>query len=85
MYKPNYLGFAILQMVKLHMFETCFDKLQPYFEQKNLQLHYIDTDAFVLSVNTKDTIKDLKNLEDMFDFSNLVKNHELCSIKKRKK
>ena len=42
----------------------------------------MDTDSFVLSVNTKDIIKDLKNLEDIFDFSNLDKNHELFSKKK---
>ena len=34
-----------------------------------------NTDSFVLSVNTKDIIKDLKNLEDIFDFSNLDENH----------
>ena len=35
----------------------------------------MDTDSFILSVNTKD-IKDFKNLEDIFDFSNLEENHE---------
>ena len=39
----------------------------------------MDTDSFVLSVNTEDVIKDLENLEDIFDFSNLDKNHELFS------
>ena len=68
--KPIYLGFAVLVLSKLHMYGTYYDKLQPYFGQENIQLHYIDTDAFVLSVNTKDIIKDLKNLEDLFDFSN---------------
>ena len=53
------------------MYERYYDKLKPYFRQKVSQLHYIDTDSFVLSTNTKDTIKDLKNLEDRFDFSNL--------------
>ena len=44
----------------------------------------MDTDSFVLSVNTKDIIIDLKNLEDIFDFSNLNGNHELfCNIKKK--
>ena len=43
------------------------------------------TDSFVLSVNTKDIIKDLKNLEDSFDFSNLNDNHELFSEKKQTK
>ena len=44
----------------------------------------MDTDSFVLSVNTKDNIKDLKNLEDIFDFSNLHENHELFSNKNKK-
>ena len=43
-----------------------------------------NTDSFVLSVNTKDIIKDLKNLEDIFDFSNLDKTHELFSNKNKK-
>ena len=67
------------------MYETYYDKLQPYFGQKNNQLQYIDTDAFVLSVKTNDIIRDLKNLENFFDFSNLNKNHELISNKKTKK
>ena len=37
------------------------------------------TDSFVLSVNTKEIIKDLKKLEDIFDFSNLDGNHDLFS------
>ena len=40
------------------MYETCYDKLQHYFKQENIQLHYIDTDSFVLSVSTNDIIKD---------------------------
>ena len=39
----------------------------------------MDTDSFVLSVNTKDIIMDLKMLENIFDFSNSDKNHELSS------
>ena len=66
------------------MYDTYYDKLQPYFGQENIQLHYMDTDSFVLSVNTKDIIKDLKNLEDIFDFSNLDQNHELFSKKNKK-
>ena len=82
--KPMFLGFSVLEFSKLLMYETYYDKLQPYFVQENIQLNYMDTDSFVLSVNTKDIIKDLKNLEDIFDFSNLDKNHELFSNKKKK-
>ena len=60
--KPFYLGFTVLELSKLLMYETYYGKLQPYFGQENIQLFYMDTDSFVLSVNTKDVIKDLKNL-----------------------
>ena len=82
--KPIYLGFTVLELSKLLMCETYYDKLETYFGQENIQLHYMDTDSFILSVNTKDIIKDLKNLEDIFDFSNLDQNHELFSNKSKK-
>ena len=81
---PIYLGFTVLELSKLLMYETYYDILQPYFGQEINQLHYMDTDSFVLSVNTNDIIKDLKNLEDIFDFSNLDKNHKLYSKKNKK-
>ena len=82
--KAIYVGFAILELSKLHMYETYYDTLQPYFGQKNLQLHYIDTDGMILSMKIKDIIKDLKNSENIFDFSNLYENHELYTNKNKK-
>ena len=82
--KPIYLGFSVLELSKLHMYETYYNILQPYFGQEKIQLHYMDTDSFILSLNTKDIIKDLKNLEDIFDFSNLDNNHEIFSHKNKK-
>ena len=82
--KAIYVGFAILELSKLHMYETYYDTLQPYFGQENLQLQYIDTDGMMLSMKTKDIIKDLKNLEEIFDFSNLDENHELFSERNKK-
>ena len=32
--KPVYLGFAVLELSKLLMYETYYDKLQPYFGEK---------------------------------------------------
>ena len=43
----------------------------------------MDTDSFKLSVYTKDIFKDLENLEDMFDYSNLDQNEELLSNKNK--
>ena len=82
--KPIDLGFSVLELSKLHKYETIYNILQPYFRQENIRIQYVDTDAFVLSLKTKDIIKDIKNLEDMFDFSTLDENHELFSNKNKK-
>ena len=42
--KPINVVFAVSELSKLHMYETNYDKLQPYFRRANLQLQYIDTD-----------------------------------------
>ena len=44
----------------------------------------MDCDSFVLSIEAENIINDLKNLEKLFDFSNLDKNHELFSNKNKK-
>ena len=82
--KPIYLGFAILELSKLHLYDTYYDKLQPYFGQENIQLHYMDCDSFTLSKKSENIIKGLKNLENIFDFINIDENHELYSNKNEK-
>ena len=82
--KAIYVGFTILELSKLHMYETYYDTLQPYFGEKKLQLHYIDRDGMILIMKTENIMKDLINLEDIFHFSNLDENHELFSEKNKK-
>ena len=82
--KPIYIGFAVLELNKLHMYETYYDILQPYFGQENLHLNYMDTESFILGAYTKNNIEDLKNLGDIFNLSNLDKNHVLFSNKNKK-
>ena len=82
--KPINLGFTVLELSKLNMYEIYYDKLQPYFKQDKLKLHYMDCDSFVMSIETQNIINDLKNLENSFDFRNLNKNHELFSNKNKK-
>ena len=36
--KPIYLGFAVLELSKLHMYETYYDKLQPCFGEEKSTL-----------------------------------------------
>ena len=42
------------------------------------------TDSFVLSIISSNIIRDLKNLEILFDFSSLNNNHELFRNKNKK-
>ena len=63
------------------MYQTDYDKFQPHFGERNIQLHYLDTEGFILSISTKDINKDFKNLNDLLDMSNLNRNHELFSNK----
>ena len=66
------------------MYETYFDKLQPYFGQEKIQLHHLDTESFVLILKTEKIIKDFESLEDLFDFSNLNEKHEKFCNKNKK-
>ena len=44
----------------------------------------MDCDSFILCIKSEFIIKDLKNLENMFDFSIIDENHELYSEKNKK-
>ena len=35
--KPIYLEFTVLELSKLHIYETYYDVLQPYFRMENIQ------------------------------------------------
>ena len=72
MEKPIYLRLDILELSKLLMYETYYDKLQKYFGQDGIQIHYQDTHAYVMTVRTVDFVNDLDKLQGqykMFDFS----------------
>ena len=87
MEKPIYLGFTILELSKLLMYETYYDKLHKYFGIDGVQIHYQDTDAYIMSIKTTDVVNDLTILQNrykMFDFSNLNKDHKLFSNEYKK-
>ena len=76
--KLIYLGFTVLELSKLLMYEFYYNKLQPYWNQ-SIQLHYMDTDSFILSFDTNH--QELKNFlqenEDEFEISELYPSDEL--------
>ena len=66
--KPIYLGFSVLQLSKLLMYET-YDMLQPYFGKENLRCHYMDSVTRDTPINIKENenIKNLRNDENVDD------------------
>ena len=76
--KPIYLGFTVLELSKLLMYEFYYNKLQPYWKQ-TIQLHYMDTDSFILSFDTshQELINFLQQNKNEFDFSELHPSDEL--------
>ena len=69
---PVYVGVTILELSKLHMYGVFYNILQPSL--KDLKLHYMDTDSFVLSYTEG------KVIDEHMDLSNLD-----CPIKTNKK
>ena len=76
--KPIYLGFSVLELSKLLMYEFYYHTLEPYWQNK-VQLHYMNTDSFILSFNAnhQELINFLQENKDEFDFSELDKSNEI--------
>ena len=80
---PVYVGVIILELSKLHMYDVFYNFLQPSL--KDLQLHYMDTDSFVLSYSEGKVSAehmDLSNLDIPIKTNNNVPGkfkHELGS------
>ena len=70
---PVYVGVTILELSKLHRYDVFYNILQPSL--KDLQLHYMDTDSFVLGFsegNVPDEYIDLSNLEPPIKTNNKI-------------
>ena len=74
-----------MDLSELLMYEWYYDKMQPYFGEDNLELHYLDTDSFIFSFKRmKNLIEDLKCFKEDFDFCDLDPSHELYSEDSKK-
>ena len=68
---------AILDKSKELMYHFYYDYLIPKYKQ-NVKLMYMDTDSFVLEIETEDFYKDIKDdLKEWFDTSGYDKNMKL--------
>ena len=75
----------MLELSKLLMYEWFYDKMQPYIDEDNLQMHYLATDSFIFSFKPfKSLIEDLKYFREDFDFSDFDPSLELYSTDNKK-
>ena len=81
--KPVYVGFSILEVSKLLMYEFHYDHMVPKYKD-NLSLCFTDTDSLLYDIKTKDIYKDMENDRDMYDFSEYPFEHPLFSKDNKK-
>uniref|UniRef100_A0A0K8SU06 DNA-directed DNA polymerase n=1 Tax=Lygus hesperus TaxID=30085 RepID=A0A0K8SU06_LYGHE len=87
---PIYVGFAILELSKSWMCHLFYDRLRPSLGgRENVDLCYMDTDAFILDIKVPNTASDIydelqKLLPDLMDFSDYPSTHKCFSSVNKK-
>ena len=66
--KPIYIGVAVLDLSKLHMYKFHYDYMKPKYGV-NATLLFTDTDSLCYNVNTHDMYKDMDDDKNLFDRS----------------
>ena len=85
MNKSVYLGLSILEISKILIYEFWYDYMKPKYGD-NVKLCYMDTDSFIMHIQTQDFYKDIANdVEKRFDTSNYEVNRPLPTGKNKKK
>jgi len=81
--KPMIVGFSILELSKLHMYNFHYNVMKKKYDD-NIKLLFTDTDSLCYEIKTADLYKDMKDIKEYFDFSEYPKNHE-CYNEENKK
>lgn len=83
--KPIYIGFAVLELSKSHMYQFHYSVIKHHYGER-VQLCYTDTDSFIYQIQTQDFFMDLKqHFIRYFDTSNYIpKNRYNLPIRNKK-
>ena len=71
------VGFTILELAKLKMFECFYDVILPRFGDDNIDLLLTDTDSFILHIKNHTRDEARRKLKDIMDFSTIDKDDPL--------
>ena len=79
--KPIVVGFSILELSKLTMYEFYYGYLKAKYQER-CSLLFTDTDSLCCEIQTEDLYRDMGENLELFDTSNFESNHPLYSTKK---
>ncbi len=71
------LGFSILELAKLRMYELFYDHIQPAFGVDKVDVLLSDTDSFVLDIAGETDLSAQEKIRNIMDFSNMPDDHPL--------
>ena len=78
------VGFTILELSKLHMYQLWYGHVVPKLPPGVPRLILTDTDSFIIQLHNMDKLEALRRLTDIMDFSNYPPSHELfCPDRKK--
>lgn len=81
--KPLYVGFAVLDISKLLMYDFHYNYMKAKY-QDDVKLLFTDTDSLCYEVFCEDVYLDISKDSEYFDFSNFAPEHFLYSNKNKK-
>ena len=81
--KRIYVGFCILELSKVTMYEFHYDQIVKRYG-RDAQLLYTDTDSFMYHIKTADLYDDMADDKDVYDTSNFDSDHPLYSSTNKK-
>ena len=80
--KPIFIGISILELARHFMYKSYYEDIPDvFFDCARPELLYMDTDSFVLSINTNDVEKYMNH--SIFDCSNYPIDHPCFDISKK--
>ena len=82
--KPVYLGFSILEISKLIMYEFWYDYMKPKYGGK-AKLCYMDTGSFIIHIKTEDFYKDIADDAGKNSTYQIISATDHCLLEKIRK
>ena len=84
--RPIYVGFVVLELSKLHMYDFHYNHMKVMYPHANqIRLLFTDTDSLAYAVQTDDIYKDMAvDAADRYDFSEYPRDHPLYDASNHK-